>query len=91
MSPIKEEPTYKQWKTENNMVMSWLINSMNNNIGENFLLYETATEIWEAAKETYSSSDNMSELFGIESTLYDLRQGDLSVTQYYNTLTRHWQ
>ncbi|KAL5775182.1 hypothetical protein ACOSP7_012739 [Xanthoceras sorbifolium] len=44
--------------------MSWLINSMNNDIGEIFLLYETAEQIWEAAKVTYSSHDNTVELFG---------------------------
>ena len=90
-SPGVESPTYKQWKTENNMVMSWLINSMTNDIGENFLLYGIANEIWDAARDTYSSSDNMAELFGIESILHDLRQGDCTVTQYYNNLTRHWQ
>ena len=41
MSPAKGDPDFKQWKTENSMVMSWLINSMTNDIGENFLLYET--------------------------------------------------
>ena len=35
------------------MVMSWLINSMNNDIGENFMLYEMVQEIWEAARKTY--------------------------------------
>ena len=49
--PKKEDSKYRVWKLENNKVMSWLINSMTNDIGENFLLYETAKDIWEAAKE----------------------------------------
>ncbi|RVW85170.1 Retrovirus-related Pol polyprotein from transposon TNT 1-94 [Vitis vinifera] len=73
------------------MIMSWLINSMNNDIGENFLLFGTAKDIWDATKETYSSSENISELFQVESALHDFRQGEQSVTQYYNTLTRYWQ
>lgn len=73
------------------MIMSWLINSMNNKIGENVLLYDAAKEIWHAVRETYSSFENTSELFEVEATLYDLCQGDLTVTQYYNILTRHWQ
>ena len=89
--PSKEDPKYRTWKLENNMVMSWLINSMTNEIGENFLLYLTAKDIWDAAKETYSSFDNSSELFAVESILHDLRQGDLTITQYFNTLTRNWQ
>ncbi|KAL5799510.1 hypothetical protein ACOSQ3_032586 [Xanthoceras sorbifolium] len=43
--------------------MSWLVNSMEPNIGENFLLYETAAEVWEAAKDTYSYKDNTPELY----------------------------
>jgi hypothetical protein len=39
---------------------------MTNEIGKNFLLYGTAKEIWEATRETYSSSENTSELFEIE-------------------------
>uniref|UniRef100_A0A1S8ACV3 Retrotransposon Copia-like N-terminal domain-containing protein n=1 Tax=Citrus limon TaxID=2708 RepID=A0A1S8ACV3_CITLI len=89
--PEKGDPKYRLWKSDNNMIMSWLINSMNNDIGENFLLYGTAKEIWDAAKETYSSSENTAELFQIETILHDFRQENLSVTQYFNTLTRHWQ
>ncbi|XP_024027458.1 uncharacterized protein LOC112093390 [Morus notabilis] len=89
--PLEGDPKFRLWKTENNMVMSWLVNSMTNEIGENFLLYSTVREIWDAAKEFYSSKENASIIFEIETTIHDLRQGDLSVTQFYNILTRHWQ
>lgn len=84
----KEDATFKKWKAENNMVMSWLINSTNNDIGENFLLYKTAKEIWDAVRETYSDNENTTKLFEVEGFLHDLRQEDLSVTQYFNLLTR---
>ncbi|RVW35272.1 Retrovirus-related Pol polyprotein from transposon TNT 1-94 [Vitis vinifera] len=74
------------WK--NSMVMSWLINSMTNGIGENFMYYGTAKEIWDAARETYSNIDNTSANFEIKSILQDLRQGDSTVTEYFNILTR---
>ena len=72
------------------MVMSWLMNSMINDIGKNFLLYGTTKEIWDATKEAHSINENTSEFFEVESILYDLYQGDMSVTQYFNTLTCHW-
>ena len=89
--PEKTNPKFRVWKTENHMVMSWLINSMNTNIGENFLLYGTTKEIWDVARETYSNSENTSEIFEIEATLHYLRQGDFFVTQYFNILSCHWQ
>lgn len=82
---------FKTWRSENSMVMSWLINSMNPDTGENFLLYGTAQEIWDAARETYSFEENTSELFAIESILHDLRQEEKSVTSYFTALTRQWQ
>ena len=50
-----------------------MINSIMPNIGENFLLYETAAEVWEAVKETYSHKDNTPELVTIEGALHNLR------------------
>lgn len=64
---------------------------MENEIGENFLLYSTTHEIWDAVKELYSSKENTSKIFKIETNLHDLRQGDLVVIQYYNIPLRHWQ
>lgn len=37
--PKKGDLRFRVWKSKKNIVMSWLINSMNNDIGENFLLY----------------------------------------------------
>ncbi|XP_024024880.1 uncharacterized protein LOC112092581 [Morus notabilis] len=78
-SPGEKDPKYRSWRAEDSMVMSWLINSMINDIGENFLLYSTAKEIWDATKDTYSSKENTSELFGVETILHDLRQGETSL------------
>ena len=87
--PTNNDPQFRTWKIENHMVMSWLINSMTNKIGDNFLLYGTSKEIWDVARETYSNSDSISEFFEIEVALHDLRQRELTVTQYFNTLSRH--
>ncbi|KAG6480145.1 hypothetical protein ZIOFF_063623 [Zingiber officinale] len=89
VAPSPKDPKYKIWNAENQMVMSWLINSMDNEIRENFLR-QFAKDIWEATKETYSHSDNTSELFEVELNLHDLRQGEL-LTQYFNSTSHHWQ
>lgn len=89
--PSSSDPRFRVWRAENNLVMSWLIGSMTTEIGENFLLYTTAKEIWDAARDTFSSSENTAELFHVESILHDLRQGENTVTTYFTTLTRHWQ
>ena len=66
-------PKFCSWKIDDHLVMSWLINSMTTEVGENFLLHRIAKEIWEAARETYSSIENTSELFEVETRLYNLK------------------
>ena len=73
------------------MVMSWLINTMENDVGQDFIFYKTAKEIWEAAKVMYSDRDNTTDLFEIKGHLHDLRQGETSVTCCFNSLTCLWQ
>lgn len=89
--PEQEGPNLKKWQLENSLVMSWLLNTMTNEIGENFMYYDTAKEIWDAVKETYSNIDNTSAIFEIKSLLHDLQQGEKSVTEFFNTLSRYWQ
>lgn len=89
--PVQDSANYRTWKTENNMVMSWLLNSMTNETGENFMYYKTAKEIWDAARDTYSNKDNASAIFEIKGMLHELRQGEQTVTKYFNKLTRYWQ
>lgn len=60
---------------KNHLVMSWLSNSISDEVGENFLLYGTAKETWDVAREMYSSSKNT--LFKIEVVLHDLHQENL--------------
>ena len=61
--PTKEGSKLKGWKIENNMVMSWLINSLNNDVGENFILYQTVQEILEATRETCSDIKDTTKIF----------------------------
>ena len=54
------------------------------------MYYKTAKEIWDAARETYSNK-NTSAIFEFKGILHDLRQGEMSTTDYFNTFTQLWQ
>ncbi|KAK9046784.1 hypothetical protein V6N11_052661 [Hibiscus sabdariffa] len=71
--------------------MTWLINSMIPTIGKTFLLYPSTAEIWNAARETYSSTNNIVELYRIKDQATALKQDSMPITLYYNTLTAYWQ
>ena len=61
--PEKTDPTWKTWKSENSLVMSWLINSMEVSIGRTYLFLPTAKDVWDAVRETYSDPKNSSQIF----------------------------
>ncbi|XP_040941559.1 uncharacterized protein [Gossypium hirsutum] len=89
--PAVIDAGFAKWMRGNGQVMTWLLNSMTPSISRNFLLYTTAAEIWSAVRETYSSTDNIAELYHVEDQAATLKQGTMPVTLYYNTLTALWQ
>lgn len=64
--PAIDDPKYKSWKADNNMIITWMVGFMTSDINEDFLFYLTAHEIWTAAKEMYPKKDNTSELYDIK-------------------------
>ncbi|KAH7520800.1 hypothetical protein FEM48_Zijuj08G0184500 [Ziziphus jujuba var. spinosa] len=71
--------------------MSWLINSMDPSISKTYMFLATAQEIWEATKETFSDLGNSAQVYEIVMRIHNMKQGNLSVLQYYNTLRTLWQ
>lgn len=74
------------WEAENSIVMAWLVNSMEPRIERTYLFYKTTQEIWEVVQEIYSDMENTPQSFQIRSTIQTIRQGNNSVTKYYNAL-----
>ena len=50
--PEKGDPKFRTWKTKNHMVISWLINSMTNEIGEN-------SPLWNSKRDMGCSKGNL--------------------------------
>lgn len=79
---------YNTWDAENSIVMAWIINSMEPKIGRTYIFYKTTKEVWDAVQSLYS---DMEICFEVRSALRTTRQGNNSVTDYYNILSELWQ
>ncbi len=44
-APAEADPTYATWDVENSMFMTWLVNSMEEDISSNCMCYPTAQEL----------------------------------------------
>lgn len=86
-----KDPLYAAWDAENSMVMTWLVNSMEEEISSNYMCYSTAKELWDNVSQMYSDLGNQSQVFELTLQLGQIHQGNDSVTKYFNSLKRVWQ
>ena len=47
IAPSLDDPLFAVWDAENSMVMTWLVNSMVEDISSNYMCYTTAKESWD--------------------------------------------
>ncbi|XP_073132836.1 uncharacterized protein [Henckelia pumila] len=88
--PSATDPTYQNWDVPNSMVMAWLINSMEESIGETYLFHLSAKDIWDAVTLAYSDLEDSSQVFEQRNQIRNMRQGDGTVTQYFSALKKLW-
>lgn len=72
-APTSGDPSYAKWEAENSLIMAWLINSMEVDIGKTYLFFSTAQEIWETVQEAFSDLENSAQVFELKSRLWDQR------------------
>ena len=60
-------------------------------IGKTYMFLPTAKGVWDAIWETYSDAENASQIFEIKMRLWQMKQGDREVTEYYTEMLGLWQ
>ena len=86
-----EEPQqYQQWLRSNNMVISWILNSVSKDITPTIIGYSTAAEIWIDLRDRFQQR-NGPRFFQIKKDLVNLQQGNLTVSQYFTKLKALWE
>ena len=58
IAPSPDDHLFAVCDTENSMVMTWLINSMVEDISSNYMCYSTAKELWDSVTQLYSVLGN---------------------------------
>ena len=82
---------YTIWRSENSLVMAWLLNSMEASIAKPHMFLKTAKEVWDSVRETYSDRENASQVFELKTKLWQSRKVGRDVTTYYNEMVALWQ
>ncbi|KAH0651014.1 hypothetical protein KY284_030926 [Solanum tuberosum] len=85
--PLSTDPDYKQWERCDNMVTSWILNSLNKEIVDSVAYVDSALELWTDLKDRYDQT-NGAKLYQIQKEISDLIQGVLDVTTYYTKMKK---
>ncbi|XP_073282737.1 uncharacterized protein, partial [Primulina huaijiensis] len=80
-----------KWESENSLVMSWLINSIQPQLARGYLLLDTAQKIWEATAQTYSQSGNDAQIYELRRKIHETKQSEMTIAQYFSELSSLWQ
>ncbi|KAF3786509.1 hypothetical protein EJ110_NYTH11716 [Nymphaea thermarum] len=84
--PVEKSGKYVSWKGDNNIVMSWIMNSVQSQIASTIAYYTSAKQMWDFLKHTYSNDKNVNKILQVEEELLNLQQGDQSLAQYFASL-----
>lgn len=78
-----------KWSRCDNMVGWWLLNSMEEELAQNYVYAQFFIKLLREVNEQYGQV-NGSLIFHIQDEILDLRQGNQSITTYYNNLKCYW-
>ncbi|KAL8128501.1 hypothetical protein V2J09_017656 [Rumex salicifolius] len=84
-----DSPIFPQWERCNSMVTSWFFHSVEKDIAESLLYFDTTAEIW-ADLQVRFGSPNSSRIFQVQKELFTVSQGNISVSSYYTNFRRLW-
>ena len=80
---------YATWSRCNDMVHSWIVNSLNPKISDSVIYYTIAHEVWEDLRERFSQS-NAPRIFEIQREIAYHRQEQISISIYYTKFKSLW-
>lgn len=87
--PSGDDPLFSSWIRNNNIVISWILNSVSKEISASIIFSDSAYDIWNDLKERYQQA-NGPRIFQLRKKLMNLQQGQLSISAYFTKLKIIW-
>ena len=90
VKPNFTDPSFMQWERCDDMVTSWILNSLSPELRDSLQYVNNAKELWEELVDRYDHT-NGCKLYQLQKEINDLVQGTLDVTGYYTKMKRLWE
>jgi len=89
-SPVDDPVKGNQWDACNNLVIAWIMNSVSDSIAESILYIESASLVWKHLEKRFAVG-NGSRKYKINRDVYNLKQGGVSINEYYTKIRGIWK
>ena len=87
--PPESHPHYRIWSRCNNMVKSWILNSVTKPIYGSILRFNDASKIWKDLLTRFRIT-NLPRSYQLTQQIWSLHQGCLDLSTYYTKLKTLW-
>ncbi|KAM1397765.1 hypothetical protein ACFX2I_015308 [Malus domestica] len=89
-TPKVTSPKYEGWLCKDQLVMSWLLNSMERKIAEIFNYSESSLTLWTTVKEMYGNQNNSARIFQLKKDISNIQQEGKTFVQHLGSLRNMW-
>ncbi|XP_059280987.1 uncharacterized protein LOC132034614 [Lycium ferocissimum] len=76
--PVETAATFDQWLRCDDMVTSWILNSLSKDLRDSFQYVNDAKELWQELEDKYDQT-NGAKLYQLQRDINDLSQGALDI------------
>ncbi|XP_019256290.1 PREDICTED: uncharacterized protein LOC109234677 [Nicotiana attenuata] len=90
VKPNSNSASFRQWERCDDMVTSWILNSLAKEIADSVEYVNTSVELWRELEDRYDQT-NGAKLYQIQKEINDLSQGVLDITGYYTKMKKLWE
>ncbi|KAI4353406.1 hypothetical protein L6164_002359 [Bauhinia variegata] len=89
-SPNISSPDYPSWLYKDQLVRSWILNSMDRHLAEIFRYSDSAAQLWVAVRDMYGQQNNYARIFELQRDIVKLQQSGKPFVQLLGSLKKMW-
>ena len=88
--PNEDDAQYYNWLEEEEILITWMLDSMKPEVCNRFIEYVSVKEIWETIIRVYSKLEDESRMAELNRKSIELRQEQQGILEYSNELAAIW-
>jgi gag-polypeptide of LTR copia-type len=87
----EERANIEEWKTTDQMIMSWLLSTMEPKISNTLMYSATSKEIWEKVKKRHGQQSNFAHIFSLKQDLAKIKQNSQNNNELVIEIMTKWE